>query len=231
MNAPLQDPATLLINTVTYTPLQIACFALGGLFWVIAYVAVIRSIRRHGVVEIPAAAVACNMAWETTWGLLYRTDLGTLFVWGYRSWFVLDLFIFGFLFLHGARHLRTEALRSWFRPGLAASYVSWLVLFFLFVRQGFDTATGLTTGFIATLLMSALYVLVELSAIAPEQYSRLVAWSKLLGNGFAAAFCVLVYPDRHFLLVLCAVTFVLDVAYLLLFPARRRVASPVPAPA
>lgn len=225
------DGAARLVNLIDYTPFQIACFSIGGVFWVVAYVAVLRSIKRHGVVEIPAAAVACNMAWETTWGLLFRTDLGTLFVWGYRSWFILDLFIFGFLLRDGAKHLRTPELRRWFRPGLVASFVSWLVMFYLFVGEGNDTTTGLVTGFVATLLMSALYLLVELAAIHPSQYSRLVAWSKLLGNGFASVFCALVYPERHFLLVVCAVTLVLDVVYLALFRVRRHAARPTLAPA
>ena len=223
----MNNGADLLINTVAYTPLQITLFALGGAFWVVAYVAVLRGIARHRVVEIPAAAVACNMAWETTWGILYRTDLGTIFVWGYRSWFVLDLFIFGFLFLEGAKHVTIPELRRWFRPGLLFSYLAWLTMLYLFVAEGYDTTTGLTSGFIATVLMSALYLLVELAEIEALQFSRLVAWSKLLGNGFASVFCVLVYPDNHFLLSVCAITFVLDVLYLALY--RRRVAVSPPA--
>jgi hypothetical protein len=223
-------PGDALVNLTTYTPLQIAFFALGGAGWVVAYVMVLVNIRKHGVVEIPVAAVACNMAWETTWGLIYRTDLGVIFVWGYRTWFVLDLFIFGFLFLNGAKHLKTPLLREWFKPGLVASYVAWLIMLYLFVKGGYDTPTGLTTGFIATILMSALYLLVELSNIAPSQYSRVVAWAKLLGNGFASVFCVMVYPDRHFLLVICALTFVLDVVYLIMF-RNRRLGSPMPLPA
>ncbi len=220
--------ADLLINTVAYTPLQITLFALGGVFWVIAYVAVLRGIAKHRVVEIPAAAVACNMAWETTWGLIYRTDLGTIFVWGYRSWFVLDLFIFGFLFLEGAKHIKVPELRTWFRPGLLFSFLAWLTMLYFFVGEGYDTTTGLTSGFIATLLMSALYLLVELAEINAFQFSRLVAWSKLLGNGFASLFCFMVYPNNQFLLSICVITFVLDVVYLALF--RRRVSAAQPSP-
>jgi hypothetical protein len=47
-----------------------------------------------------------------------------------------------------------------------------------------------------------------------------VAWSKLLGNAFAGVFCVLRYPDNHFLLSLCAITFVLDLLYLPLMRHR-----------
>ena len=221
--------ADLLINTVSYTPLQITFFALGGAFWVIAYVAVLRGIAKHRVVEIPAAAVVCNMAWETTWGLIYRTDLGTVFVWGYRLWFVLDLFIFGFLLLEGARHIKIPELRRWFRAGVLFSFLAWLTMLYFFVGEGYDTSAGLTSGFIATLLMSALYVLVQLAEINAFQFSRLVAWSKLLGNGFASVFCVMVYPTNQFLLSICAITFVLDVLYLALLRHRVVVSQPSPA--
>jgi hypothetical protein len=221
----MNDGAQMLINTEKYTVLQIVLFSLGGLFWVLAYAAVLRGIRRHGVIEIPAAAVVSNMAWETTWGLLYKTDLGQLYVWGYRSWFVLDVFIFAFLLRQGAKHIENPHLRPYFRPGVIVGYLCWLLLLFCFVREGYDTPTGLTSGFIATLLMSALYVAVELREIQPGQYSLAVAWFKLLGNGFASLFVLLALPDRRFLLVLCAVTFVLDVVYLMLF-RQRRAASP-----
>ncbi len=90
-----------------------------------------------------------------------------------------------------------------------------------FVQGRNDTSTGILSGFIATLLMSALYVMVELSNIDPSQYSKLAAWAKLLGNGFASIFCVMVYPDKHFLLTICAITFVLDVVYLVMFQRQR----------
>lgn len=213
--------AESLINLTNYTLPQIIFFALGGTFWVVAYVVVLMNIRKHGVVEIPAAAVACNMAWETTWGLIYKTDLGVIFIWGYRTWFVLDLFIFGYLFFNGAKHLNTQVLRKWFRPGLLFSYAAWLVMLYFFVQGKNDTSTGILSGFIATLLMSTLYVVVELSNIDPSQYSKLAAWAKLLGNGFASVFCVMVYPDKHFLLTICAITFVLDVIYLVMFQRER----------
>ena len=55
------------INTAKYTTPEIVFFSLGGFFWVVCYAAVLGAIRKHRVVEIPAAAVVANMAWETTW--------------------------------------------------------------------------------------------------------------------------------------------------------------------
>lgn len=222
--------AELLINTVTYTPLQLILFSVGGLFCVVCYICVLRGIWTHGVVEIPAAAVTSNFAWEITWAMLYRTDLGVIFVWGYRTWLVLDVVIFGYLFLYGAKHIKNRALVPWFRPALVAGTVSWVAIFYFFVQQGYDTSTGLVTGYVATMIMSALYLVMELESINPQQYSRLAAWMRLLSNGTVSVFCFVVYPTLHFLLTVCVLTFILDVLNIVQFNRRLVTVSP-PAPA
>jgi hypothetical protein len=178
-----------LINTAKYSALQIALFSVGGAFCVVCYAAVLRGIAKHHVVEIPAAAVASNMAWEITWALLYRTDLGVVFVWGYRTWLLLDVFIFGYLFLHGEQHVRNPVLRRYFRPGLVAGTACWVGLFYFFVQQGYDTSTGLVTGYVATMIMSALYLVMELVNLKQGQVSTLAAWMRLLSNGLVSVFC------------------------------------------
>ena len=199
-----------LINTAKYSTLQIALFSVGGAFCVVCYAAVLRGIAKYHVVEIPAAAVASNMAWEITWALLYRTDLGVVFVWGYRTWLLLDVFIFGYLFLYGAQHVRNPALRRYFRPGLLAGTACWVALLYFFVKEGYDTSTGLVTGYTATMIMSALYLVMELVNLKPGQISTLAAWMRLLSNGLVSVFCFLVYPELRFLLTLCVLTFILD---------------------
>lgn len=227
--------ADALINH-DYTFWQLAFFAGGGAFWVVAYVAVLRGIWRHGVIEIPAAAVACNMAWETTWGMLFQSDLGQLFVWGYRTWFVLDLFIFAALLRTGVQHLKAGPLRQWFRPGVVLSFLCWLTLFVAMNNdpgegRRFETSTGIVSGFIATVFMSTVFLLVELERIDGDQYSAVVAWSKLLGNGLASVFCVLRYPDNHLLLSLCAITLVLDILYMPRYRSRLTTAPRIRTPA
>ena len=114
-----------LVNTAKYTTPELVFFAAGGLAWALAYMGVLRQIVRQRFVEIPATAVAGNIAWEFTWGLVYRTDLGLVFVWGYRLWFLLDVFIVWGLLRYGVRHLGTAKLREYFRfafePGQAGA--------------------------------------------------------------------------------------------------------------
>ncbi|MEP6834260.1 MAG: hypothetical protein ABJB74_12750 [Gemmatimonas sp.] len=215
----------MMLNTALYSPLQLALAGGAGLAWTVMVVAVLRGIQRHGAVEIPAAAAAAVLAWATVWGLLYHTDLGRVFVGASILAGVFALSIFGYVLKNGARHVKIPEVRRYFRPGLIVSYLFWLWLLFLFVRQGNDTATGVLSGFIVSVFMSSLYVAIELSDIDPTEYSAVAAWSKFTANGCAAAFCFTTYPANHLLLSLCGITVVLDVLYVLLFRQRLRAPS------
>ncbi|MEO7997430.1 MAG: hypothetical protein ABI852_08295 [Gemmatimonadaceae bacterium] len=223
-----------MLNTTTYTSLQLGVLAIGHLSWAVLYAMVLRNIRRHGVVEIPAAAVAANFAYVTVWGILRQTDHGSLFVWLNRGGFILELLVFGYVLLNGARHIRIPEVKRWFKPGMLLSYACWAAMLVAFANQPgprpVDASVELVAGFIVSLTMSTMYVVVELSEIEPQQYSLVAGWAKLVGNGCASAFCLMVFPTNHFLLSLCAITLVLDLAYLWLFRQRQLVQpSPVPA--
>lgn len=210
-----------LINTAKYTPVELIFFALGGLSWAVAYVAVLREIFKRRFVEIPAAAVVANISWEFTWGIVYRTDLGAVFAWGYRLWFVLDVVIVWGLLRYGAESLRTPRLREAFRGAAVLAILAWSATLLLFVRQGYDTTTGLVSGYAVTLMMSALYIPHFLRDPDKSRFSAVVAWAKLLGNGLVIVFCALALGDNHLLLTLCVSALVLDVAYLVLFYRHR----------
>lgn len=209
-----------MLNTPLYSPLQLGLIAGACLSWCVMLAMVLRGIRRHGAVEIPAAAAAANLAWATVWGLLYRTDFGWLFVGANGLAFVIALIVFGYVVKNGARHVKLPEVRRWFRPGLVVSYTFWLWLLFLFVKQGNDTPNGLLSAFMVSVFMSALYVTIELSEIEPEQYSLVAGWAKLAANTCAAVFCALTFSTNHFLLTLAAITVILDVIYLLLYRHR-----------
>lgn len=210
-----------LVNTAKYTTPELLFFAAGGIAWALAYMGVLREIVRQRFVEIPATAVCANIAWEFTWGIVNRTDLGQVFVWGYRLWFLLDVFIVFGLLRYGVRHLQTPKLREYFRLAVVLAILSFAATLILLVRQGYDTSTGLVSGYMATLLMSALYVPQFFRERDRTPYSAFVAWCKLLGNGLVIGFCLLVYPENHFLQALCGITLVLDVYYVRQFHTRR----------
>ena len=132
--------------------------------------------------------MAGNIAWEFTWGLVYRTDLGEVFVWGYRLWFLLDVFIVWGLLRYGVRHIATPKLREYFRFAVVSAILAFAAALYLLVRQGYDTSTGLVSGYMATLMMSALYI---------PQFFR----ENDLGSIQAGRFADLVVTDRDYLTV------------------------------
>jgi hypothetical protein len=213
-----------LLNTSAYSSAALGVLLAGHLSWAVLYLMILRNVKRHGVVEIPAAAVAANFAYVTVWGLLNQSNLGALFVWANRGAVLLEGAVFLYVLLHGAKHVKLPEVRRWFKPGLVLSYLCWLLMFATFARQNYELPSGLVSGFIVSMFMSILYVVVELSEIDPGQYSLTAGWAKLLGNSCGTLFCVLVYPGSHFLLTICAITIVLDVVYLRLF--RHRLSLP-----
>lgn len=212
------SPSSAWFNTVDYSPALLILFAVGCLGWVVAYIAVLGNVRKYRFVEIPAGAVVANVAWEFVWGFMYRTDMGLLFVWGYRIWFFLDIFIVYMLFKYGWKQLDSTLLKPLFRPGAAFGIVAWGVALYYFVGEGYDTGYGAISGYILNVMMSALYiVLIVKHADKIESFSGVVAWSKMLGTALLSVFNFIVRPDDYLLMTLYTVTFVLDVLYIVIY--------------
>lgn len=217
------------LDRARYTDLELLLFAVGCVGWVVAYIGVALTLRRRQYVEIPAGAVAANIAWEFVWGFLFGSNMGKLFTLGYALWCVQDVYITYSTFRFGPRQTDNPHLRRWFAPLFAFAIVAWGVCIYWFVRDGFDTGYGAITGYILNVMMSALYITLLLKSDARD-FTPLVGWSKMLGTLLLSVFNVMVRGNDGFLMSLCAITFALDVAYLALLHARRagvRVSAPV----
>jgi hypothetical protein len=210
------------LNLQTYTPVELTLVGIGCAMWIVVYAIVVFHMFRKRYVEIAAAAVAANVAWEFVWGFLNTPDLGMLFTWMYRAGFLLDCIIVAALWMYGSKQISTPALRQIFRPALLFGIAAWLVATELFVRQGLDNAYGGVSGYIINVQLSALYIVLFAKEPLTKYFSYLVAWSKLIGTAFISLFNVLAASQNHFLMWLCALTFVLDVVYVVMFARRRR---------
>jgi hypothetical protein len=218
------------LNTAKYSEPMLLLFGVGCLFWVVAYVGVLQKIRTRGYVEIPAAAVVANIAWEFVWGFVFHTDMGMLFQRGYQIWFVLDVFITWNLFRYGPRQVSNPTLRRWFAPATVFGLAAWTAMLYFFVKQGMDSPYGGISGYILNVMMSALYIVLLVQQNDLRDFSYLVAWSKMLGTGILSVFNAILVPQNGFLMTLCAVTFILDMVYIVAFhvmAARLRAAAPV----
>lgn len=207
-------------NTTDFTVFQLCLFAAGCFGWVVAYIGTAMTIWKHKVVEIPAGAVAANVAWEFVWGFIFGSTMGRFFTWGYALWCLQDLFITYSTFKYGYKQVSNPHLVRWFKPALAFGIVAWGFLIYFFVRGGYDNGYGAITGYILNVMMSAMYILLLLQGNAKE-FSALVGWSKMIGTGLLSVFGYIVNRHNLFLMSLCAITLLLDLAYIALLHMRQ----------
>jgi hypothetical protein len=204
-----------LFNLKDYTVAEHAFFAIGCLLWVFTYVVVIRNILKEKFVEIPVVAVCANFAWEFLWSFVFRTDMGELYVWGYRIWFFLDCFIVFGLFTYGVKQVGIPVIAKYFKLVTALLIVAWGIILYYYIKT-YDvpfTRMGANSGYILNIMMSGLFITLYLRMAEFQNYSYLSAWLKGVGTILITVFCFLHFSDG-FLLSMCIITGILDVIYI-----------------
>jgi hypothetical protein len=210
-----------IINLADYTITQHILFALGCLLWVITYLIVIKNIRKYQFIEIPIIAVTANFAWEFLWSFVFMTDMGLLYVWGYRLWFFLDCYIVFGLFMYGYKQIEVDSLRTksalWIAFAMACSFY---MLYYYIERYDAPLShMGAYSGYILNVMMSALYIPLLLR-MRDKPFSQLAAWCKGVGTFLISIFCYLKFEDP-FLISMCVVTTLLDVIYIYYIMQKR----------
>jgi hypothetical protein len=211
-----------LLNLTDYTALEHLFFSVGCLGWVFTYLIVIRNIIRHRFVEVPVVAVCANFAWEFLWSFVFLTDMGLLYVWGYRIWFFLDCFIVFGLFRYGMKQYALKAFARHHFWIVLVTLLAWFVMLYYFIL-GYDvnvTGMGANSGYVLNVMMSALYIPLLMRLDSREVFSYAAAWFKGVGTLLISIFCFLHFTDG-FLLAMCLVTAGLDAVYIGIFTFRR----------
>ena len=211
------------INTSDFSTTGLLFNGLGCVFWVIAYIAIVRTMVQKKFVEMPFFIAAGNLAWEFVWSFIYFPDTGILFAIQYQAAFLLDCFIFYYVLKYGAQQVKIPELKKHFKTICILSLTGWFVLNYYFVKEGFDTSIGATSGYILNLIISILYPISMLQNGA-KQYSKTVAWSKMLGTGLISVSLFFFYPAAHFIQSLGLLVLGLDIFYIyLLYLFQKRI--------
>lgn len=212
-------------NASLFSPFNIAILVVACSLWGAVYVIVIRNIIKEKFVEIPIIGVLGNFAWEFVWSFPYgehvAQGLGGFFMWGYRAWFFLDVFIVYSLFRYGALQVQTEVIRRHLRPIMAGLLIMFGVLFYTYAYSGYDNLVGTMTAYLDNILMSAFYVHLLLTRKNTQGFSEFVAWGKMLGTGLVSLAVCLQFNTNLFLIAICVATFVLDVLYIVVFYSKK----------
>jgi hypothetical protein len=216
-----------LLNLRDYPIREMVPFLVGCALWVVVYVIYIRDAIKYRLAEMPMFAGAGNLAWEFLWGFAFRPDMGLLIVYGYRAWFFLDVFIFFLLVRHGAWQLARPELRRHFVSLSVGSVLFWLVAYYFFIGEGYDTPIGANSAYIAQIFISVLYLLQVYCTHDIRKYSWPVVWLRSLGSGLTTVFMYMHYFDgRHwFMLALASTSLAADAACIWVFAGKRRALS------
>ena len=203
------------LNTDVYTLPQLILFMVAAAFWVVAYILIIKGIKKYQYVGIPVAAVCANFAWELLWSTAFRTNMGLLFEWGYRIWFFLDVYILIHLFRYGYKQAANKVIAQKTPQFLVLGLLMWIVGIYVFTNEVYDPI-GAKSAYAVNTNMSAIYIFLSLRQPNQETLTPLIAWLKMLGTALTTVFCFWVFPKETTMLYLGVVSFILDMIYIYL---------------
>ncbi|MGH1365094.1 MAG: hypothetical protein ACRBF0_16140 [Calditrichia bacterium] len=217
-----------LFNLTAYTPLELTLFVGGCYMWVIVYGIYVHQLVKHKFAEMPLFAAASNIGWEFVYGYTAPfTDMGAACLWGYRLWFIVDVFIFYGVLKFGMEQVKTIKLKEHFRPVMILTALFWAVAYFAFKSSGHDTIIGANSAYIAQAIISFLYPLWIMNSKRPMLFSRTVAWLRMFGSGLITMFMFIHYESNYYIQVVGTTCVLLDILSIYLVYQRRSEAAPV----
>ena len=209
----LRDPHPW-FDTANYEPYQIALFLAGALLWLLVYFDTLRSIIKFKVVAIPLVAICLNFGFEVTTSFFRVPDMGKALVVAYWAWMLVDIFIVYAMFRYGWKQLRTQTIKGALPWLLPAGVLMGLVLQYFFITE-YDLPMAPLSGYIISLVMTMLFV--SLLFLPGEQgQTRLIGWSKFLGNSLISIMFFTKYPENRFLQTLFVSVAFFDIWYVFL---------------
>ena len=202
------------VNTTDYTLAEIIIFAIGCYLWCGIYFIYIRNILKRSFLEIPILAATGDIAWELLWSTVFKPDMGLLFVWGYRAWLILDIYLFYSLVKYAHNQLPSDIKGWWNWTTASIITLGWAVIFYTFKIEGLDAVVGARSAFPLNLLISFLYIPLFLRKKGEQPFSYLVSWLKAISTTFNVTFLFMHYPNDVFLLSVGPMIWICDVFYI-----------------
>jgi hypothetical protein len=164
----------------------LALIALGGVLWLIAYLAAIRTAHRDRVTTIPLTAVCLNITWEVVHSVVYPPPR-TIDLWTNLAWLALDLVILAQVFRYGRSRESVATIQRHFPAVilgiLALSFLGHLTFHrHVTANSIFPDESGAIPAYLINLVMSVLFVSLYFQRPDGAGLSRTVAWFKFLGS-------------------------------------------------
>jgi hypothetical protein len=200
----------------------------GGIFWLIAYVLMIRKGFQDSSYGIPLLAIMLNFTWEIIYTTIYApSDRAEM--WMRLIWLIADVPNVWLLVRFGRANQKIPYIRTHYYVVLGATFVLCFVGHLCYRDVGAYMG-GTQSAYIINYVMSVLFVFLYFDRPDAKGLSYGGAWTKMLGTACISLANIPLWPQdphapRFFLYYLFAACFVFDVFYIFLLRQARQAAT------
>jgi len=213
------------LNFKDYTQFQLSIALVGSFLWVMVYFFLIKDTIQKKFIEMPFFIACGNFAWEILYAYVYDgyINLGQIYVWGYRAWFFLDIFIFFLLLRYGNKQTDNDWISKNFKKINLAALSLFLVFFYVWIEQGFDNTPihgngsvklGATSAYLLNFGITCLYLVQFYKHQKKYQFSKPIAWCKAVGTGLFTILFWQIDPENYIVQTLGVLVFLGDCFYI-----------------
>ena len=184
----------------------------GGLFWSITYILIIRRGFKDKTFGMPMAALCANISWEAIFAFFSPHDAPQLYV--NYIWFSLDVVIVIQFLKYGKKEFPN--IPRWQFYAVFALGISIAVPMILSINYELEDNVGAYAAFGQNLMMSILFVTMLINRIGISGQSFYIALFKMIGTGLSSLAFYLYRPiaqDSILLQFLFVAIFVFDLIY------------------
>ncbi|WP_235297814.1 transmembrane-type terpene cyclase [Portibacter marinus] len=208
-------------NTAEYNTVGLVINIIGCIFWLIAYVILVRNIIVIKFVEMPAYVGGANFGWEFVYAFPYHPTTGLAFALAYIGAFFLDVYIYFNLFRYGHKQPILKEFKKHLKPLLLANFTLWLLACYFFKRQGLDDGIGATSGYVINMIISILCLVMMYRMNDPSKFSLSFAWCRMLGSGLIGVSAAIFYPENYFVMLLSGICILIDCTFISILTKRK----------
>ena len=194
---------------------------IGGLFWSITYILIIRRGFKDRTYGMPLAALCANISWEAIFSFVYPVSTPQLYI--NYIWFLLDVLIVMQFLYYGKNEFPALSFRKFYAMFLLSLTTAFGLV--LFITRDFKDWQGAYAAFGQNLMMSVLFIVMLYSRNNLRGQSIYIALFKMFGTGIASVAFYLYQPislGSVLLPFLYVSIFVYDIIYVILIYQKCR---------
>ncbi|VVB88452.1 Uncharacterised protein [uncultured archaeon] len=199
-----------------YTELMI----IGGLFWSITYLLIIRRGFKDKTYGMPLAALCANISWEAIFSFIFPHSPPQLYI--NYIWFVIDVVIVLQFLYYGKSEFTRLTNKKFYAMFLLALTTAFFLVFS--ITREFNDWQGAYAAFGQNLMMSVLFIVMLFSRDNLRGQSIYIALFKMSGTGISSLAFYLYQPISQGVLLpfLFVSIFIYDFIYVILVYQKYR---------